>query len=68
MTARYNKPQPIPRTMIEWGATGQEPRLLLQGQVAREFPTFAAAEKEAHRLNGVAEQKGVPWRYWPVQR
>ncbi len=68
MTASYNKPQPIPRCMIEWGATGQEPRLLLHGRVAREFPTFAAAEKEARRLNGVAEEKGVPWRYWPVQR
>ena len=68
MSARYNNPKPIPRTMIEWGATGQEPRLLLQGQVAREFATYADAEKEARRLSKVAEQKGVPWRYWAVQR
>ncbi len=68
MSARYNKPAPTPQTVIEWGAKGQEPRVLLTGQVAREFPTFAAAEKEARRLNAVAEQKGVPWRYWPVQR
>jgi hypothetical protein len=67
MTARYNKPAPIPRNMIEWGSPG-ETRILLQGQVAREFATYAAAEKEARRLNGVAEEKGVPWRYWPVQR
>lgn len=68
MTVRYNSPKPIPRNMIEWGTTGQEPRILLQGQVAREFATFAAAQKEAARLNAVAEQKGVPWRYWPVTR
>jgi hypothetical protein len=68
VTARYNTPKPIPRIMIEWGAPNQEPRLLLRGQVAREFATFDAAEKEARRLSGVAGQKGVPWRYWPVQR
>ena len=68
MTARYTSPKPIPQNVIEWGATGQESHVLLHGQVAREFATFAAAEKEAHRLNAVAEQKGVPWRYWPVQR
>jgi len=53
--------------MIEWGSPG-DARILLQGQVAREFATYADAEKEARRLSKVAEQKGVPWRYWAVQR
>lgn len=53
---------------IYWGAKGEDPRVLKQGQVPREFPTFADAEREAKRLNGVAEMKGVPWRYWAVVR
>ena len=68
MSARYAKPKPIPRFLIAWGAPGERRRLLLQGQVAREFPTYESAEMEAGRMNKVAEQKGVPWRYWPVQR
>lgn len=45
---------------------GRPDVLLKQGQVPREFPTFAAAQKEARRLNVVAESKGVPWRYVPT--
>lgn len=68
MTARYNKVAPIPQNVIAWGAPDQDPRILLHGQVAHEFATFAAAEQEARRLNARAEEMGVPWRYWPVQR
>lgn len=53
-------------SVIMWGDSVEEPRVLRQGLLMRTFGSFAEAEREANRLNVVAEKQGVPWRYWPA--
>lgn len=55
-------PPPTPATLtVVWADGRRTP--LKTGSVPREFVDREAATREAARLNRIAEQKGVDWRY-----